>query len=153
MVLYVAQPPPAVMLSFPRRRESSPISSPRIHTDFHRFFVFKTSVTHVRGSAIKFSKNIVRRSLLGTRRSRRKNRPSIYRRELARPVRKWGCDHKGFFAISCCTAVSKIFCIIFIFGQNTMRVSFDVDVFTTEHTELTEKNKIFLPRIYTDSHG
>jgi hypothetical protein len=34
-----------------------------------------------------------------------------------------------------------------------MRVSFDVDVFTTEHTELTEKNKIFLPRIYIDLHG
>jgi hypothetical protein len=49
--------------------------------------------------------------------------------------------------------VSKNFLHNFIFVQNTMRVSFDVDVFTTEHTELTEKNKIFLPRIYIDLHG
>jgi hypothetical protein len=32
----------------------------------------------------------------------------------------------------------KIFCRKIIFGQNTMHVLFDVNFFTTEHTELTE---------------
>ena len=31
------------------------------------------------------------------------------------PVRKWGTDHKGFLAISCCTAVSKKFLHNFYF--------------------------------------
>ena len=29
---------------------------------------------------------------------------------------------------------------IFIFGQNTMRAAFDMDVFITEYTELTEED-------------
>ena len=36
-------------------------------------------------------------------------------RECARPVRKWGCDHKRFLAVSCCAAVSKKFLYNFYF--------------------------------------
>ena len=46
---------------------------------------------------------------------RLKKRSPYPQHELARPVRKWYPDHKGFFAVSSCVALSKNFLHNFYF--------------------------------------